>query len=210
MEFISSELTEDAAYKLLIGSVVPRAIAWITSLSATGQVNAAPFSGFTFVSSKPPMIAVSIGRRQGALKDTAANILREREFVVNIADLALIEALHRSSFEFSADISEVEQLKLRVLPSHEIKTPRLGDAPVNMECRLHDVIEFGDLRTQLFVGEVRRFHVRDGICRDGKIDSVKLNPIARLGGPNYAKLGEIITLGTGGSLTATAPDRAGE
>jgi flavin reductase (DIM6/NTAB) family NADH-FMN oxidoreductase RutF len=202
MEFICDELTEDAAYKLLIGSVVPRAIAWITTLSATGHVNAAPFSGFTFVSNKPPMIAVSIGRRKDTLKDTAANIQREREFVVNIADMPMLDALHRSSFEFPEGVSEVEKLDLRLVPSREIRTPRLEAAPVNMECRLHDVIEFGDHRMQLFVGEVRRFHVRDGLCKDGKIDSVKLDPIARLGGPIYAKLGEIITLATGGTVVA--------
>jgi flavin reductase (DIM6/NTAB) family NADH-FMN oxidoreductase RutF len=204
MEFICDELTENAAYKLLIGSVVPRAIAWITTLSAAGHVNAAPFSGFTFVSNKPPMIAVSIGRRKDALKDTAANIQREREFVVNIADMAMLNALHRSSFEFPEGVSEVEQLDLRLVPSREIRTPRLEAAPVNMECRLHDVVEFGDDRMQLFIGEIRRFHVRDELCKDGKIDSVKLDPIARLGGPTYAKLGEIITLATGGTVVAAS------
>jgi flavin reductase (DIM6/NTAB) family NADH-FMN oxidoreductase RutF len=202
MEFVCSELTEAAAYRLLIGSVVPRAIAWITTLSASGHVNAAPFSGFTFVSNKPPMIAVSIGRRGSGRKDTATNIQREKEFVVNIADMAMLDALHRSSYEFPEDVSEVEKLGLNVTPSAEIRTPRLAAAPVNMECRLHDVIEFGDHRMQLFVGEVRRFHVRDSLCKDGKIDSVKLDPIARLGGPIYARLGEIITLATGGTVVA--------
>lgn len=201
MEYASSDLTAEAAYKLLIGCVVPRPIAWISTLSAKGHANLAPFSAFTFVSSKPPMIAVSIGRRRDELKDTAKNIMRDKEFVVNIADLALIEAVHRSSFEFPEDEGEIEALNLVTVPSRDIRPPRLEAAPVNLECRLHDVIEFGDQRAQLVVGEVLRFHIREALCTNGKINSAQLNPIARLGGPNYAKLGDTITFGPTGPTT---------
>ncbi len=200
MEFETSDLSAEAAYKLLIGSVVPRPIAWITTLSAGGHTNLAPFSAFTCVSSKPPMIAVSIGRRDGELKDTAKNILREREFVVNMADMALIKPLHRSSYAYDEADSEVKEIGLAVAVSRKVRTPRLVDAPISTECSLHSVIEFGDDRTQLIVGRVDCFHVRDALCQSGKIDSYALNPIARLGGPHYAALGTKVTFGLRGSL----------
>jgi flavin reductase (DIM6/NTAB) family NADH-FMN oxidoreductase RutF len=200
VEFASSDLTAEAAYKLLIGCIVPRPIAWISTMSAKGHVNLAPFSGFTFLSNKPPMIAVSIGPRNTGRKDTAKNIMRDKEFVVNIADLPLVEAVHRSSFEFPEETSEVEALSLATVPCRDVRPPRLEAAPIGLECRLHDVIEFGDERAQLIVGEVLRFHIRTTLCKNGKIDSAKLNPIARLGGPNYAALGNMIAVGPGGTM----------
>lgn len=199
MEVATADLTFEAAYRLLVGCVVPRPIAWITTLSETGKVNLAPFSCFTFVSSRPPMVAASIGPREGELKDTPRNIMRDKEFVVNIADMPLIEPLHRSSFDFPAHVSEVETLGLATAPSSDVRPPRLADAPISLECRLHQIVEFGELRTQLVVGEVVRFHIRDTLCTNGKIDSFALNPIARLGGPNYAALGRKVTMGPGGN-----------
>lgn len=204
MEFATPELSAEAAYKLLIGSVVPRPIAWISTRAAQGHGNLAPFSAFTFVSSAPPMIAVSVGRRNGGLKDTAINIAREREFVVNIADMRLIRPLHRSSFAFGEHESEIEQLGLATSPSRKVSALRLTDAPINMECKLHDTLEFGNEPTQLFVGEVLHFHVRDDLCVDGKIDSFALDPVARLGGPHYASLGRKITFGLRGALEPAA------
>jgi flavin reductase (DIM6/NTAB) family NADH-FMN oxidoreductase RutF len=199
VDLATADLTFEAAYRLLVGCVVPRPIAWISTLSEHGQANLAPFSCFTFVSSRPPMVAASIGPREGALKDTPRNIMRDKEFVVNIADMPLIEPLHLSSFEYPADVSEIEKLGLATAPSVDVRPPRLVDAPINLECRLHKIVEFGDLHTQLVVGEVVRFHIRDALCKDGKIDSFALNPVARLGGPHYAALGRKVTMGPGGN-----------
>ena len=126
--------------------------------------------------------------------------MRDKEFVVNIANLPLIEALHRSSFEFPENESEIEALGLQTIPSRDVRPPRLADAPIALECRLHQIIEFGERRQQLVVGEVLRFQVRDDLCIDGKIDSYALNPVARLGGPSYATLGEKLTFGPVGTL----------
>jgi flavin reductase (DIM6/NTAB) family NADH-FMN oxidoreductase RutF len=194
MEIDAEGLTDDDAYKLLVGAVVPRPIAWVTTLDGAGRVNAAPFSAFTFVCNQPPMLAISIGRKRGALKDTARNIRETAEFVVNIADDGLIEPLHLSSREYPETVSEVEALGLATAPSRRVRPPRLAAVPVAMECRLFQTLEFGAGRSNLFIGEVTLFHVRDDLFRDGKIDSARLRPIARLGGPNYAKLGEIVTM----------------
>src|SRR5439155_11778429 len=100
-------LDAETAYRLITGVVVPRPIAWVTSLSATGVLNLAPFSAFTFVSQKPPMLTISVGRKGATFKDTAHNILAREEYVIHIADTPLMEAVHESSAEHPADISEV-------------------------------------------------------------------------------------------------------
>lgn len=194
MDISSRDLDADRAYKLMTGVIVPRPIAWISTLSAGGGVNAAPFSAVTFVSNKPPMIGISIGRKAGVLKDTARNILDRKEFVVNVADFSLLEKLHLSAIEYPPEVSEAEELGLATVLSRVIGTPALADAPVALECRLHRMIEFGELKTALFVGEIVNFHFREGLCVDGKVQTAELNPIARLGGPNYATLGKVVTL----------------
>jgi flavin reductase (DIM6/NTAB) family NADH-FMN oxidoreductase RutF len=187
-------LDAETAYRLITGVVVPRPIAWVTTLSNSGVVNLAPFSAFTFVSPKPPMLAISVGRKGGFYKDTAQNILNNEEYVVHIADSSLMTAVHESSTEHPPDVSEVEELRLSTLPGERIKVPRLAAAPVAMECRFRQCLEFGETRSRLIVGEVLVFHIRDGLLQNGKIETKALDPIARIAGPRYAKLGEIITL----------------
>lgn len=187
-------LDPETAYRLITGIVVPRPIAWVTSLSGSGVVNLAPFSAFTFVSPKPPMLAISVGRKGGIYKDTAQNILNNEEYVVHIADSSLMNAVHESSTEHPPDVSEVEELRLSTLPGERIRVPRLKAAPIAMECRFRQCLEFGETRSRLIVGEVLVFHIREGLLNNGKIETETLDPIARIAGPRYAKLGEIVTL----------------
>lgn len=187
-------LDPETAYRLITGVVVPRPIAWVTSLSGDGILNLAPFSAFTFVSPKPPMLAISIGRKGKTYKDTAQNILNNEEYVVHIADSTLMNAVHESSTEHPPDVSEVEELRLSTLPGERIKVPRLAAAPIAMECRFRQCLEFGETRSRLIVGEVLVFHIRDGLLNNGKIETEALDPIARIAGPRYARLGEIVTL----------------
>ena len=187
-------LDAETAYRLITGVVVPRPIAWVTSLSSGGVLNLAPFSAFTFVSPKPPMLAISVGRKGDIYKDTAQNILNNEEYVVHIADSSLMTAVHESSTEHPPDVSEVEELRLSTLPGERVKVPRLAAAPVAMECRFRQCLEFGETRSRLIVGEVVMFHIRDGLVNNGKVETEALDPIARIGGPRYARLGEIVTL----------------
>jgi flavin reductase (DIM6/NTAB) family NADH-FMN oxidoreductase RutF len=187
-------LSPEATYRLMSGIVVPRPIAWITSLSERGVINLAPFSCFTFVSNKPPLLGVNVGRKAGRRKDTGANIHVLKEFVVNIGDASQMVAIHESSAEHAPDVSETELLGLRTLPCNTVRVPRLADAPVSMECRLERVIEFGNTGAEFIVGEVMMFHFREGLVHDGKVDTKVLDPVCRIGGPNYATLGEIVTL----------------
>lgn len=191
-EIRPADLPGEAAYKLLCGIVVPRPIAWVSTRSASGLSNLAPFSCFTFVSHRPPMLGVSIGRRPNGFKDTARNIHETQEFVVHIADETLLEPLHRSGAEFPPDISETDLLGLELVPSKLVAPLRVARATVAMECRLHKVVDFGV--NQFFVGEIQLFHIHEGLAVNNKVDAGQLRPIARLGGPNYSTLGEIIAM----------------
>lgn len=194
MQITPESLDREAAYKLVTGSVVPRPIAWVSSLGASGVVNLAPFSAFTFLSTYPPILGFNVGLREGQLKDTAVNIKASREYVVNIADETMVEAVHRSSIDYPREVSEMDVLALPRAASVRVKPPRVASAPVSMECRLLELLTFGNSGGSFMVGEVLLFHVRDDIIRDGKIDSGKMRPLCRLAGPNYATLGDLITL----------------
>ena len=194
MEISVDSLSAEAAYKLLVGSVVPRPIAWITTESPHGHVNVAPFSAYTFLSPNPPLLGINIGRRNGELKDTSRHIHARREFVVNVADDTMLDALHMSADEVPPETSEVDLLGLKLADSRIVCTRRLADVPIAMECRLHSLYEFGDTRAEFIVGQVVMFHIRDGLCINGKIDTELLRPICRLGGQKYARLGAIVTL----------------
>jgi len=193
MHFPASDLNPEQTYRLMSGIIVPRPIAWISTINANGVVNLAPFSCYTFVSNQPPMVGINIGRKAGERKDTGRNIMENGHFVVNIADETLLDPLHESAQEHPPEISEAELLRLEVLAGELIATPRLAAAPISLECRLHSVTPFGNTGAEFFVGEVVMFHIRDGLMQDGKIDTGTLRPICRIGGPNYASLGEIIT-----------------
>lgn len=193
MQIDAATLTPESAYKLLIGCVVPRPIAWVSSGIEPGKTNLAPFSTFTFLSENPPMVGFNCGPRGGMRKDTARNINAAGEYVVNIADWPMLEAMHLSAEDYPPEISEVELLGLKTAPSVLIRTPRLADAPISMECRLRQVLNFGLTGSEFFVGEVLMFHVRDALYSKGKIDVKLLQPIGRLSGPTYTSLGEIVT-----------------
>lgn len=193
MQVPAQGLDREATYKLMTGIVVPRPIAWITTRSEDGVINLAPFSAFAFVSMVPPMVGVNISRKSGALKDTALNMHRSGEFVVNIADDTNIEAVHLSGIEYERTVSEPELLKLDLAPSELVKTPRLAAAAASLECRFRQSIKFGTDDSEFLVGEVVMFHIRDDLYANGKVDSCQLRPICRIGGPTYAKLGEVVS-----------------
>jgi flavin reductase (DIM6/NTAB) family NADH-FMN oxidoreductase RutF len=187
----ASLLDTEAAYSLLIGCVVPRPIAWITTVNAAGKVNAAPFSSFNYVAHSPPMLAVNIGSRAGELKDTARNIVDTREFVVNVATEATLEVMHKSSAEYPPEVSETEALGIGLEPSRFVKPPRIAASPIQMECRLERSITLGRGLNTLYIGEIVAFHLSQAIFDGRRVDSAKMRPVARLGGPYYAALGEI-------------------
>lgn len=188
-------LPADATYRLMSGVIVPRPIAWVTSLSAAQGVNLAPFSCFTFLSNCPPLLGINIDTDAGRVKDTRVNIERQGQFVVNVGNSSHVHAIHASSAAHPPDVSEAELLGLATTASQLIAVPRLADAPVSLECELRQVIPFGMGGAVFVVGEVVMFHLRDGLLVDGKVDSLSLDPVGRIGGPVYARLGKSYRLG---------------
>lgn len=194
MQIAAETLSKAAAYKILTGVVVPRPIAWISTVGANGLTNLAPFSCFTFVSADPPMIGFSCGLRDGQRKDTSRNILETGAFVVNVVDEGRLDEMHQSAADYPSDVSEIEALGLACVPSVLVPPPRLALSPITMECKLHEVATFGRSGSEFIVGEIHLFHIRDDLLQDGKVDSEQLRPLARLAGPVYGKIGEIIRL----------------
>lgn len=186
-------LDTETAYRLVVGCVAPRPVAWITTVDAEGRVNAAPFSSYNYVATSPPMLAINIAQRAGdsRTKDTARNILTSREFVVNVATEHNMELMHQSAQEFAPEVSEVDVLGIPLLPSRHVRAPRIAIAPVQMECRLDQAIVLGRGINTLYIGEIVAFHLSTDVYDGQRVDTARMRPIARLGGPFYAGLGEI-------------------
>lgn len=184
--------TERDNYKLLIGSIIPRPIAFVTSLSAEGVLNGAPFSYFTIVSSNPPMISLAVQRRAGAPKDTANNILEAQEFVVHIVDRDNVEAINKTAATLPPEQSEILAAGLTPVDSLRIKVPGIREAKIRMECTLERHIDLPG--TDLFIGQVVQFHIEDDLYNQGRIDPLKLGAVSRLAGNNYAAIGDIFTI----------------
>ena len=188
-------------YRVLSSVVVPRPVAWVTTLGAGGTLNLAPFSSFQGIFS-PPVLSLNIGRRRdGSLKDTHRNLRERKEAVVHLADRPLLAALHASGEEVAPEVSEAARLGLETAPSTAVAPPRLAAAPVALECRLRQEVEL-DARSTLVLLDVLLLHAADRLW-DAQLDCGRgdlWEPVTRLvggqgNGPNYAFLGERVTLG---------------
>ena len=194
-----SSLPKRDVYRILSSLVIPRPIAWITTVDRSGRVNLAPFSSFMGIFG-PPMLAVTLGRRKdGSLKDTHRNLQNSKEAVVHLADLPLLEALHASAAEVEPDISEVERLGLITEASDLVAPPRLRDAPVALECRLNRELELGPGATLVLL-DVLTTHAAERLwsAEHDCADASCWTPISRLAsvaGPNYGALGQTFRLG---------------
>ena len=190
MQLDPRTMKQESTYKLLIGCVVPRPIAWVSTVGPDGVNNLAPFSFFNAVCGEPPMIMFSASNRR-PLKDTLRNVQAMREFVVNIVSEEIAGQMNLTAADYAPDISEFAVSGLTPVPSDLVQPPRVLESPVNMECRVHDIIEVSakPMGGSIVIGEVIRFHVRDSIIdKDMLIDPDKLKPVARLGGPSYSRL----------------------
>ena len=177
-------------YRFMISVVVPRPIAFVSTVSRDGRFNVAPFSYFNAITNRPPLLGISINRREGVPKDTLRNIEQTGEFVVNTVDEPLAEQMVLSSGDWPEDVDEFALTALTPVPSDLIKPPRVGESPISMECRLHRLIELGS--SFFVVGEILRAHVRDGVLTDGRVDIAKLRPLGRLGGDGYSVVRDVI------------------
>ncbi|GAB2542800.1 flavin reductase family protein [Gracilibacillus alcaliphilus] len=191
-------MTERENYKFLTGSIIPRPIAFVTTLSEAGTINGAPFSYFNIVSSNPPMISLSLQRSGGEQKDTARNILKNKEFVIHMVNEQNVDRINQTAAPLSPDESEVELAKLTPTDSKKVSVPGIREAKVRLECTLEHSLELGgtgDLPgCDLIIGKVVQFHIDEAIYERGRVDAKGLAAVSRLAGANYAKLGETFAI----------------
>ncbi len=177
---------------LMNSVIVPRPIAFVTTVNAGGRVNAAPFSWFCGLATGPPLLGISISPRDGGPKDTLRNVRETREFVVNVVTEAMAAQIVKASGDWPDDVDELALVGLTAVPSGLVRPPRVAESPVNLECRLDREIALGE--SCFVVGEILRAHVRDEVLTEGRVDVTKLKPLARLGGERYTGLGQVLGL----------------
>ena len=185
--------TDTASFSHFMNSVImPRPIAFVTTVDSSGRPNAAPFSWYVGLAVRPPMLGVSLSPRDGGPKDTLRNIRDTREFVVNVVTRAMAERIVRASGDWPAEVNELALVGLTAVPADLVRPPLVGESPVNLECRFDREIAFGE--STFVVGEILRAHVRDEVLTEGRVDVSKLDPLGRLGGSQYTTLGELMRL----------------
>jgi len=221
MQIDPASTPPQAIYKLLIGCVVPRPIAWVSTVGANGVNNVAPFSFFMGVCNDPPTIAFSSGPRgaesrsatgspgrderggsggpvgaPGFNKDTVANVEFTGDFVVNVVDDALAEQMNLTSGEYPPDVDELAMAGLTAAPSVKVRAPRVAEAPISLECRVAQILRVGRGPHSLVLGEIVHFHVRDELydASTGRIDMHRLKPVGRLAGHMYTHVHDIFEM----------------
>lgn len=189
MEIDFGALSAYQRYKLMASLIVPRPIALVTTIGANGVANAAPFSMFNMVGEDPPIVMLSINRlKDGRLKDTAANILANGEFVVHISDEAMAAQMHACGESLPPDVSELDRFGLHAMASRTVKPPRIAQAPVAFECVLHEKLETES--RYVFIGRVQWLHAREGLV-DTETWRVRLqdyHPVGRFGASFYVTM----------------------
>jgi len=195
--FETKDVPSDDLYKLLIGSVMPRPIAWVGSLNEKGIANLAPFSFFTVASVKPPVIAITItNQSDGSTKDSLQNIQTSQCFSVSIVSHENAQAMSVTAGDFPSDVNEFEIANLTEVPCQQINSVRCKEAAVSMECTLREVKTFGDTdgAGNLVLADVVAIHVDDDVIDGYKIDSKKVDLVGRMSGANYSTTRDVFEI----------------
>ncbi|SDJ26784.1 flavin reductase family protein [Salimicrobium halophilum] len=196
MKFNPENMETKSVYKLLTGAVVPRPIAWVSTISEEGVLNLSPFSFFTVASRQPPMLAISIGpgvgEREGTVKDTLENIKSGQEFVINVVPSALGNQMQKTSENLPPDVNEFSAAGLTPIDSDLVLPKRIKEAPIQMECKVDRIIELGT--DHMIIGEMIMYHIEeDYYLGNEKVDFEKLQPLGRFAG-NYSESKDFFTL----------------
>ena len=187
--FDFSTLTEREKYKLLIGTVIPRPIALITTMSRNGEANAGPFSFFNVLTHDPAIVAIGVENYADMrFKDTAKNVRETGQFTVHICDDAMVEQMEVCAIKFGPDVNELEQAGLHTVPGESVRSPRILEAPAALECRRYMTLELGPAR-EIILGQVLAVYVRSDAVNASNlhIDQMKMDAVGRLGGHSYAR-----------------------
>jgi len=204
MDLISSEIPHDELYGILLNSIGPRPIAWVSTLSASGQPNLAPFSFFNALCVDPPLLGFAPGLRQpkqsdvshGVPKDTLRNIRETKEFVVNVVTYDLLRPMNVTSGDYDPSVNEFDLAKVTPLPSSLVRPARVAESPVSFECTLHRILDFSPAPTSssLVIGEIIAIHLDDAHIKDGRLDRNSLDLIGRMGGIQYTRTTQRVEL----------------
>jgi flavin reductase (DIM6/NTAB) family NADH-FMN oxidoreductase RutF len=185
------------SHHLMAGALIPRPIVLVSTVSEKGIFNVAPFATITRPSMKPALMGFEIStRRDGRKKDTIRNIEFSKDFVVSIVTESMAEAMNKASAEYPSDVSEFTETGLTPIPGDKVKAPLVAESPVNFECQLLQIMQFGELPriSQFVIGEVMMAHIRDDVWIDDNIDSRKLKAIGRLGTDLYCRTTDIFEM----------------
>ena len=200
MKIETVNLTREESHDLIGNAIAPLPVAFISTVGADGTYNAAPFSFVAPVCSKPPVICISFGLRQGQKKDTLRNIEFSHDFVVNVVDDTLISQAVKASADYPSGVDEIKEVGLTAISSEKVKSPRIAESKVSLECRLVQKLEIVEqlpegqgLRAIVF-GEVVLAHIKDEVWVRGKIDPSQLGAVGRVGKDLYCRTGEIFEL----------------
>ncbi|MGO4887591.1 flavin reductase family protein [Anaerobacillus sp. MEB173] len=194
MEFDLSALDAKETYRLLTSCIVPRPIAWVTTIGENGVYNAAPFSYFTGVSIEPPLILFAVERRNGEKKDTVINIEKNKDFVVNLVTSTNVEQMNVTSKDFRENEDELAFAGLTPMASKVVQSPSIKESPLHMECKLDQIIEIGSSPHSLVIGEVITVTVDDELVEDGRIIMDQLHAVGRMGGKWYTNTNQLFEL----------------
>jgi len=197
MKFNPANLNRQDAHALMVGAVMPRPIAFVSTIGENGVYNIAPFSFFTAMSSKPAIVGFGVAhKRDGAKKDTLVNIEFAKDFVINLVTEELAEAMNQTSGEYPSHVDEFKVVGLFPLKSDLVKSPRLAESPVNIECRLRQILEFGQPpdATSFIIGDVLLVHVKEESLVDGVIKESKVKAIGRMGQDFYCRTRDIFEM----------------
>ena len=197
MKFDPAKMNIKECHDLLVGAVLPRPIAFVSTVGANGVNNVAPFSYFTVLSSKPAIVGFGIGsKRDGGKKDTLANLEFTGDFVINIVSEDLAGPMNVAAGEYPPEMDEFKEAGLTAIPAERVKSPLVAESPLSMECRLLQVLEFGDApRINRFViGEVLQVHAKSEVLVGGLVKAEKLKPIGRMGADFYCRTGDIFEM----------------
>ncbi|MBX4928728.1 flavin reductase family protein [Rhizobium binae] len=190
LSFDFKELSERQRYKLMIGTIIPRPIALVTTVDEHGRINAAPFSFFNCLSADPPILAIGVENHADmSFKDTGHNVRMTEVFTVNIVSFAIAEAMHVCGARYPRGVDELKEAGLTAMPGEKVASPYIAEAPAAFECRRHVTLELGRSR-QIIMGEIVFAHYRDGVVDPERlhVDPAAIDAIARLGGDTCATI----------------------
>ncbi|MDO4432909.1 MAG: flavin reductase family protein [Aerococcaceae bacterium] len=198
MDFSAAKLSEKAQYNLLIGAILPRPVVLVATQSTTQVLNLAPFSFVNIVSYQPAILSLSVQRKNGEMKDTARNLLAQKEAVVHVVSETILADANQTAAPLLPNESELARTQFTLATSKCVNVPAIREADVRYEVRLYQHVPIQqanqEVTADLFLLEVVHYHIAETIYANGHIDVRALNPMSRLAGSHYAKIGDLITL----------------